>query len=139
MTTYQRCRNPHVVNGGVFEMESDSDASKVYKVNMAPPPTCTCIAFAIGRNRAKSNKPVKTFGPQQAWCKHIQRVYDITCSFDSRIHGTSMIPICPLCGNQLEVVETPESTVVSNSSVTPERTVSPDSLLAKLGAQLTQP
>jgi hypothetical protein len=63
----------------IYEMESDGTYGKSYTVTFAKgePPTCTCTAYAIGRNRAKSNKPVKTHGPQNAWCKHIDRAWEL--------------------------------------------------------------
>lgn len=76
---------------------SDS-SSKKYTVSFREVlPTCTCVSFAIGRNKAKARldgKRIKDSGNKDAWCKHIDRVYDSAC----RWRGTTIIPgLCPQC------------------------------------------
>lgn len=78
---------------------SDSKPSKKYTVTAfkGEPPTCTCVAFAIGRNRGKSNK--RGAKPGRAWCKHIEYVYDTVCQWDSDSDKVQLEPgVCPMCG-----------------------------------------
>lgn len=62
-------------------------------------PTCTCISFAIGRNRAKArleDNPTAANGNQDAWCKHIDKLYNDVC----RWRGDPTIPgLCPECSH----------------------------------------
>lgn len=55
---------------GLFEVPSDSDASRTYIVNLTGDhPQCTCTAWAVGRNRAKAK------GVLPAPCKHVRFVW----------------------------------------------------------------
>lgn len=120
---------------GVYEVGSSS-GSKNYKVNFDNcPPTCTCVAFAIARNRAGG----KNHGGA-AICKHINSIYDSACDFDSRKHGESMLPICPHCGAKLETVDAtstptsaPESLAGPSSSTSPSEVTSVASGVASGG------
>lgn len=51
----------------IFRVESDSDADKLYVVDMSDPiaSTCTCVAFIMRRNRGETPT-----------CKHIDYVLD---------------------------------------------------------------
>lgn len=137
--SYQICKNSIQ---GIFHVASDS-ADKQYIVDFRQvPPTCTCVSYAIRRNRAGG----KNHGGA-AICKHIERAYDMKCDFDSRKHGESMIPVCPHCGRGLTVVDEQgslaEESSPANISAEPTAVGSGDavlgntsSLLAKLGTQL---
>ncbi len=97
----QRCAKAD----NVIEVHSDSNYDKTYKVTFAHDalPTCTCVSFAIGRNRMKSRKPTKP-GNQDAFCKHIERVWHLWCTWE----GEPLIPgfsICPQCGGPSLMVE----------------------------------
>lgn len=86
---------------------SDS-SSKKYKVSFADLlPTCTCVSFAIGRNKAKAKLDGKTInetGNKDAWCKHIDRVYNDAC----RWRGNTLIPgMCPECGGPTAALDAP--------------------------------
>lgn len=52
----------------VWRVESDSDSHKKYIVDLSPddPDSCTCVAFAIKRNRTGVGT-----------CKHIERVLSL--------------------------------------------------------------
>ena len=141
--SYQICSNS--LQDGIFPIQSDS-SDKQYMVDFRQvPPTCTCVSYAIKRNRAGG----KNHGGA-AICKHIERVYDMKCDFDSRKHGESMIPVCPHCGQGLTVVDegslTEDSSPDSSPANIPTEPTTVDSvdavlgntssLLAKLGTQL---
>lgn len=97
--TAKRCTSAPI---GVHKMQSDSDASKVYIVDIGPPTpsfpsgqsVCSCIAYAIDRNR----KGGKNHG---AWgdCKHIRRrIAEGGCGWSSIDGVAQTFPnICPLC------------------------------------------
>lgn len=96
----QRAKNSYMV-------ESDSSTKK-YKVTLFNgPPTCTCPAYAIGKNRAISTKPGAK--PGKAWCKHIDRLFQhiasgnfgIVCDWTSEQtedYVAGPVPCCPKCG-----------------------------------------
>ncbi len=99
----ERCTSSDAIS-----VRSDS-STKTYTVSFANIiPTCDCVAFAIGRNRQKSVRTDinRTSGPQEAWCKHIHRVFDSAC----RWRGDLLLPdyhICPECGHETVPVEEP--------------------------------
>lgn len=80
---------------------SSSSANKTYTVSFKELlGTCTCIAYAISRNRSVSNKPNRKPHHQSAWCKHIEKAIDRGVC---RWRGDPLIPgICPECGGRTE-------------------------------------
>lgn len=90
-----------------YEVMSDT-STKVYIVTLFNgPPTCTCMAFAMGKNRAVSTKPGAK--PGKAWCKHIDRLFEhinrgdfgIVCDWTSEQtedYVAGPVPVCPKCG-----------------------------------------
>lgn len=81
----------------VFEVDSDS-SDKTYTVTAFVEgefPTCSCVAYAIQRNRNGG----KNMGAP-GMCKHIKRVLAETCTWKQK-HGDPRIPRdgkCPECG-----------------------------------------
>lgn len=91
-------------------LEVFGTAKKPYIVSFIDPtqPTCTCTAFAIGRNRMKARmegrKVATNTSIQTAWCKHIDRLYNDTC----RWRGEPLLEglhICPECGGKTITIE----------------------------------
>lgn len=115
----QRCEQ---MTHGSYQVPSDSQARKFYTVTAfgGVPPTCTCVAFAIGRNRTKSTKSSSKQG--EAWCKHIEYIFDTTCQWDSGSDIVQTQPgVCPSCGTLTvwddddgEVTEVASETAVSS-------------------------
>lgn len=65
--------------------------------------TCTCIAFAIGKNRMKSDRLDVRQGI--AWCKHIEAQFDTLCWWE----GDPILPgHCDECLGPTEKVEDEE-------------------------------
>lgn len=99
-----------------ISVPSDS-GSKVYTVSFSDPtaPTCDCVSFAIGRNKAKARingKKYKHQGNCDAWCKHIDRVYDNACKW----RGNTLIPgVCPTCGEATVPLDAPVVTRPASS------------------------
>lgn len=97
-------------------------AKKPYIVSFADPtaPTCTCVSFAIGRNRAKARvdgRKYKNQGNTEAWCKHIDKEYDNACMW----RGTTLIPgICPRCGSKTVALNEPAVAVVDSIAPVPQ-------------------
>jgi hypothetical protein len=83
-----------------YPVMSDT-STKTYTVTLFNgPPTCTCMAYAMGKNRAVSTKPGAK--PGKAWCKHIDRMYGIICDWTSDQqdeYTAGPLPECPKCGN----------------------------------------
>lgn len=72
----------------------------VYHITMWPMPKCTCVAFAIARNRAVSVRPdVEERYPEAiAFCKHLDMVYDSTCHYTEAKDGEPLFDgRCPHC------------------------------------------
>lgn len=87
---------------------SKSDPFKSYEVIIKPVdskyPKCSCIAFAMARNRARKGLESSNVDVE-ATCKHIKSVMTTACSW---IGGCE--DICPKCGN--ETIEEGTSTVL---------------------------
>jgi hypothetical protein len=89
-------------------VRSKSSANKTYTVSFKEAmPTCTCIAYAIGRNRSVSNKPNRKPWGQNPWCKHVEEILDRgVCRWE----GDALFPgICPECGGRTVTCETARS------------------------------
>jgi len=86
----ERCSNHTILIYG--------SSNKPYTVSVKDLlPTCTCPAFAINKNRAKSMKPGVRYAT--ATCKHIQAQFDRLCRF----RGEPVIPgLCPRCSSEME-------------------------------------
>lgn len=91
-------------------IEVRGSGKKPYIVSFTDPtqPTCTCTAFAIGRNRMKARmegRPVQeNSSVQTAWCKHIDQLYNKVCRWSGEplIEG---LYLCPECGSKTVEVE----------------------------------
>lgn len=97
---FERCTSSDAII-----IPSASSASKTYTVSFKELiPTCTCVAYAIGRNRSKSNKPRTGKSNTLAHCKHVEWAHDKgVCRWRGE---TPLFPgICPECGGPTEKCE----------------------------------
>lgn len=76
-------------------------SEKVYVVELRPDGRnlCTCIAFAIRRNKLGGNVAI---GRPECTCKHIEDLKDSGCGWNSETGTEQEYPaICPACYNNV--------------------------------------
>lgn len=76
---------------------SKSDPYKKYEITLRPVdskyPKCTCVAFAMARNRARKGLEGQN-ADVEAQCKHIKEVLKTACDW------TGDADVCPKCGSK---------------------------------------
>lgn len=99
---------------GVFNAESMTNANKMYTVQITENGmnTCTCIAFAMKRNKLGGNSAI---GTPECTCKHIQAILltRSACGWSSTLTDEpSKFGVCPRCYNDTEIYDTRDPSTI---------------------------